>query len=142
MSAAPKLSNKRIVIFSLWIVVAIPLLIVFGPRLKNLAPDTLSTPSDTIEAVVDRALRAHRIEPRAVKTRRVTVGNQGMVRVERRVAVSTSFNPLALQHDLSSALEPLGASVIATERSIDKSVAMHIKKDGMIIESLAFVPTP
>lgn len=142
MSATKRVSNRRIVIFSLWIVVAIPLLILFGPRLSRLAPETPSSSSDSIEAVLDRALSAHGIDPRVVKTRRVAAGNRGMVRIERRVAVSPSFNPLALQHDLRLVLQPLGASVVATERSLDNSVAMHIKKDGMIIESLVLVPTP
>ncbi len=58
------------------------------------------------------------------------------VRRELRVRVPESFPSLLFNHALDSAIRPLGARVIGAENSQEKRVAIHIRKDGVILRTL------
>jgi hypothetical protein len=92
-----------------------------------------------INTVVDTLLNRYQIESNWVKSWSVFTPDKKFVREERRVYVPQRFIALDFNHDLSRALEHLGVRVVATERTRESSVSMHIVNDGMIIESIGFV---
>ena len=61
-----------------------------------------------------------------------------MVRREIRIRVPETFPSLLLNHELDRRLQPLGARVFAAENSQEKRIAIHIRKDGVIIRTLIF----
>lgn len=133
-------TNKRVLIFAIWIVVASALVFVFGlPHTGKKAPQH-RTADPNIQAVVHQLLRQYRVDPKTMATRTHSAGNGNVVRIERRVKVAPDFNTLNFHVDLSRALAEHDATVTASEKSEDGSVAMHIKKDGMIVETLVFLP--
>jgi hypothetical protein len=91
-----------------------------------------------LDAAVERLLRRYNIEARSVRLRKVMSDDKKFTRLERRISVSPAFNALNFNHDLSRAVAEFGATVVAAEKSENGSVAMHIKKDGVIIQSLVF----
>ncbi len=128
--------GRRLLVFLLLAVVVTAFVIALDPYLEK--STTVSVPEE-VELVVQRLLTQYRIDAKEVRTRRVGVGKGEFTRIERRVSVSPEFNTLGFNRDLALALAEHGATVIATERFEDKSVALHIKKDGVIIESIVFV---
>ena len=91
------------------------------------------------EAIVQRLLTQHGVDLKKLKTRKVASGDKSFVRIEQRVAVPPEFNTLNFNHELSERLADIGASVVATEKSEDKTVTMHIKNNGVIVQSLVFI---
>lgn len=92
-----------------------------------------------IESVVSRLLIRYQVDGKAIRARKVLSGDGKFSRVERRIFVAPEFNTLSFNHDLYQAVSEFGATAIASEKSEDKSVAMHIKKDGVIVETLVFL---
>lgn len=119
------------------IVIAGALWILFQPRQTKDASESVAS-EEEIERVVQRLFTQYRIGAASVRTRRLVMAGGGFSRIERRATVPTEFNTLSFNHDLSRALAKHGATVIATEKLEDKSVGMHIKKDGVIIETIVF----
>lgn len=92
-----------------------------------------------IVTAVDTVLRRYGIPRESVKTWRIPAAGTGFSRVERRVIVPPAFISLDFNLALSRALEPYHARVIATERTKESTVSVHIIKDGLIIQSVTFV---
>jgi len=101
-------------------------------------------PVDTerIRAAVDRLLREAGVPPAQVKTWKVKVQGSPFTRVEQRVQAPADFVSLLTNHTLDSRLAPLGAHVVATERTIDATVTMHIVTGGRTVHSIAFISNP
>lgn len=104
---------------------------------KNL-PDKYAQSLSRIESTVEKLFAQYGIDGKSIKTRKVASGDGTFSRVERRVAVAPVFNTLSFNHDLNIAIVETGATVIATEKTEDKSVTMHIKQDGIILQSIVF----
>jgi hypothetical protein len=92
-----------------------------------------------VNSVVDTLLDRYQIESEWVKSWSVLTSERKFIREERRVYVPPRFISLDFNHDLSTALEHLGVRVIATERTRESTVSMHIISNGVIIESIGFV---
>ncbi len=130
--------NSLVLVFSLWIVIGVGLVFWFGsPRTKDAAGE--SATREDIARVVQQVFTRYRIAPSDIKIRRVNVGKGKLVRTERMVSVPPEFNTLNFHFDLKRALADHGATVSATEKSEAHSVSLHIKKHGLIVESIIFV---
>jgi len=92
-----------------------------------------------IGKVVDTLFERYQIDTRWVKSWRVLTPDKKFIREERRVYVPPRFISLDFNHDLSRELAAHNVRVVATERTKESSVSMHIIKDGMVIESITFV---
>jgi len=91
-----------------------------------------------ITATLDTLLVRYGIEPSTVRTWRLPVPGTGRFRVEQRVLVPPSFISLNFNHDFNAALLPLGAHVVATERTREDLVTMHVVLYGRTWRSVAF----
>jgi hypothetical protein len=92
-----------------------------------------------IRAAIDTTLSRFGIDRESVHTWRVQVPGMKSGRVESRVIVPPAFASLAFNHELNNHLAQYGAHVVATERSREQSVTMHIVKDGVTVRSMTFV---
>ena len=92
-----------------------------------------------INAVIDTLFGRYGIRSTWVRTWRVQVPNREFKRIERRVYVPTDFISLTFNHDLNTMLSEFDAKAIATERSKENTVSMHIMQNGIVIQSLLFV---
>jgi len=92
-----------------------------------------------VNEIVDTLLDRHRINPRWVTSWNVSTRDRRFIRQERRVYVPPGFVSLDFNHDLSQLLAQHDTRVVASERTKEESVSMHVIHDGMIIESITFV---
>ncbi|MFN0159469.1 MAG: hypothetical protein ACKVRP_15515 [Bacteroidota bacterium] len=92
-----------------------------------------------INTAVDTLLARHGIGRERVKTWQVQTPDKKFIRVERRVYVPPEFVSVKFNHDLNRMMRDFGALAVATERTKENTVTMHIKKDERIIESITFV---
>lgn len=107
---------------------------------KSALKEALARPLlQRVNAAVDTLLDRYRIDGRWVKSWSVFTPGRKFIREERRVYVPPRFISLDFNHDLGEALAAYDVRVVATERTRESTVSMHIINDGMIIESIAFV---
>lgn len=92
-----------------------------------------------VNGAVDTLLERYRIEDRWIKSWSVFTPARKFIREERRIYVPPRFISLDFNHDLSDMLSQYDVRVVATERTKESTVSMHVINDGMIIESLSFV---
>jgi hypothetical protein len=95
--------------------------------------------SKPIANAIDTLLHRYQIKNRWVKSWNVLTPDRRLIRSERRVYVPPRFISLDFNHDLSRELARFGARVVATERTKESTVSMHVVVDGMIVESIIFV---
>lgn len=92
-----------------------------------------------INHIIDTLLDRYRVNPKWVASWGVFSRDRRFIREERRVYVPPRFISLDFNHDLSRELAKYDARVVATERTKELSVSMHIILKGMIVESITFV---
>ncbi len=92
-----------------------------------------------VDAAIAKLLAQFQIQPKSIATRKIKNGDGKFARTERRIVVPPEFNTLEFNRALSERVVEFGATAIATEKSEDKSVTMHVKKDGVILESIIFL---
>lgn len=92
-----------------------------------------------ITVVVDTILARYGIDRSAVKTRQVKSPDKKFLRVERRVEVPPEFVSVNFNRDLSEKLDAMGLRLVATERTKENTVTMHVKKDDTILQSITFM---
>ncbi len=92
-----------------------------------------------ITVVVDTILARYGIDRSAVKTRQVRSPDKKFLRVERRVEVPPEFVSVNFNRDLSEKLDAMGLRLVATERTKENTVTMHVKKDDTILQSITFM---
>jgi hypothetical protein len=92
-----------------------------------------------VDTAIDTLLTRYQIENRWVKSWNVLTPDRKFIRSERRVYVPPRFISLDFNHDLSRELAKYDARVIATERTKESTVSMHVVVDGMIVETIVFV---
>jgi hypothetical protein len=92
-----------------------------------------------VNSVIDTLLDQYKIDDKWMRSWSVFTPDKKFVREERRIYVPPRFISLDFNHDLSRALAHMGVRVIATERTRESTVSMHIISKGVIIETLGFV---
>lgn len=125
-------------IFSIWFIVALILSSEVCKDSKNSSEKYLQA-LPQIESAVAKLLSRYHIDAKSIKRRNVQSSDGTFTRIEKRISVESEFNSLNFNYDLNQAVSEFGATAIASEKSEDKSVTMHIKKDGVILQSVVFV---
>ena len=97
---------------------------------------------DMVHAMVDSLLPRHQIRKEWVKTWQVRTPGRKFVRSERRVFVPPKFISLNFNLDLNRSLSKYGVHAVATERTKESTVTIHIMMGGHIVESISFVMKP
>ena len=92
-----------------------------------------------VNEVVDTLLDRFQVDRKWVTSWNVFTRDKRFIRQERRVYVPSKFVSLDFNHDLARGLSPYGVRVIASERTREMSVSMHMIHEGMVIESITFV---
>ena len=92
-----------------------------------------------INTVVDTLLARYQIDRRSVKSWYVQTQDKRNIRLERRVIVPPDFVSMKFNLDLNRMVSAYGARAVATERTRESTVTMHIIKDKMIVQSISFV---
>ena len=92
-----------------------------------------------IATVVDTVLARYAVRRDDVRIWRATVGDAPGERWEQRVTVPPGFPGIEVNHEMSLLLAPFDAHVVATERTKEESVTMHIVRGGRTVRSVIFV---
>lgn len=92
-----------------------------------------------IDSIVDTLFTRYQIDASGVKSWGVFTRDKRFIRRERRVYVPPQFISLDFNHDLSRQLSEIGVRIVATERTKESTVSMHIISEGMIVETITFV---
>jgi CO dehydrogenase/acetyl-CoA synthase epsilon subunit len=92
-----------------------------------------------IDSVVDTLFNSYQIDASEVKSWSVFTRDKRFIRKARRVFVRPEFVSLDFNHDLSRQLSEFGVRVVATERTKESTVSMHIISEGMVVETITFV---
>ena len=93
-----------------------------------------------IAAAIDSLFRLYAIDARLVRSWKASVAGEPTGRIEEKIPVDPAFRSLEFNHALAARIAPFGAGVVATERSKENSVTMHVVRGGATIRSLWFVP--
>lgn len=110
-----------------------------GPRQSTMSPAQERGTEAKLAAAVDTLLTRYGIDRSVVKTWRPMAAGRPTGRVESRAPVGAGFLSLQFNHDLNIMLEELGARVIATERTKENSVTLHIVRGGTTVRSITLV---
>ncbi len=129
--------KKRILLYLVLFVAGLALGHLLRPDPTSMKPDV--DVQTQIETALTAVLVKHNLDKNVSRPRRVAARDDGFVRSFRRVTIPVGFSTLELNHDLRRALEGSGVTVVATEKSENKSVTMHIKSAGVIVQSVVFV---
>ncbi len=92
-----------------------------------------------VATAIDTLLKSHGIDPGEARVWTAPGPGKTSGRVEERVIVPPSFVSLDFNHRLNLALAPFGAQVVATERTRENTVTMHIVSHGKTVRSLILV---
>lgn len=95
-----------------------------------------------LKAAVDSVLVRYGLDTRTVKTWRVQARGGRTFRIEQRVAVPADFNTLQFNRDVNMAVSSLDSRVVATERTKERIVTLHIVREHVTVRSLALVLDP
>jgi hypothetical protein len=95
-----------------------------------------------IGAALDSLLLRYDVPRGEIRTWRPSVAGKPAARLDSRVLVGPAFLSVNFNHDLNRRLAGTGAHVVATERSKDRTVTMHIVRGGATMRSIAFVTDP
>jgi hypothetical protein len=94
--------------------------------------------TDRIRTVLRELYPKYGIDPATVKTRRIAAAGKPVGRIEERVQVRAGFLSLLFHHQLHHRVSAFGAHVVATEKTREDAVTMHIVKNGVTLESVVF----
>ncbi len=93
-----------------------------------------------IARAIDSLCPLYGIDRGLIRTWKATAAGEPTGRIEEKIPVGPGFRSLEFNHALSSGIAPFGAGVVATERSKENSVTMHIVCGGVTVRSLSFAP--
>jgi len=93
-----------------------------------------------IAAAIDSLCPLYGIDARSIRSWKATAAGGPTGRIEEKIPVAPGFRSLEFNHALAGSIARFGATVVATERSKENSVTMHIVRSGATIRSLWFVP--
>jgi hypothetical protein len=97
---------------------------------------------EKVHTMVDSLLARHQIRNEWVKTWQVRTPGKKFIRSKRRVFVPPKFVSLNFNLDLNRSLSQYGVHAVATERTKESTVTIHIMMGGHIVESISFVMKP
>ena len=97
---------------------------------------------DGINNAVDSLFTQYEIDRRAVKSWYVQTPDKRNIRLERRVVVPPDFVSMNFNLDLNRMVSSYGARAMATERTKESTVMVHIIRDNMIVQSITFLMQP
>ena len=114
-------------------------------RGRSTAMQVISEKDDTAAAfndAVDSLFTCYQIDRRTVKSWYVQTPDKRNIRLERRVMVPADFLSMNFNLDLNRMVSEYGARAMATERTKESTVTVHIIKDKMIVQSITFLMQP
>lgn len=91
-----------------------------------------------VAAAVETLFARYAMDRGSVKSWQPRAAGRPMGRIEQRVVVGPDFLSLKFNHELNGMLAASGAHVVATEKSRDNIVTMHIVRDGSTMRSITF----
>ena len=109
-----------------------------GPRPET--PGARKAAEAGIARAIDSLCRVYAIDARLARSWSATAAGEPTGRIEEKIPVDHGFRSLEFNHALAAGIAPFGAGVVATERSKENSVTMHVVRGGATIRSLWFVP--
>lgn len=147
-------NNRRVVLA--WLLASCALVLVLlniasekiaqrSGRGRSTATQVVSEKDETVAAInsaVDSLLTRYQVDRRAVKSWYVQTPDKKNIRLERRVIVSADFLSMNFNLDLNRMVSAYGASAMATERTKESTVMVHIIRDNMIVQSITFLMQP
>lgn len=95
-----------------------------------------------IARIVEQLLTEHRGEIAGGRIWKVHAPGSAVSRTEHRVLVPPEFDSIDFNHALAQRLAPAGAKIVATERSKEATVTMHVVVGGATVYSLTLVTDP
>lgn len=101
-----------------------------------------ATAAKAIAVAVDILCTRHGFGPASIKTWRASAGGTSLDRIEQRIWVEPGFLSLLVNRELQSLVAPVGGHVVATERTKDNVVTMHIVRNGATVRSISFMMNP
>jgi len=134
--------GKRLALAAALALCALILTIVQSGTHRGPRPGARAGAQDALEraaAALDSLLRQSGAGEGTARTWIAKAGGAPTGRTEQRITVPRSFRSLEFNHALARRLAPLGMSVVATERSRENTVTMHIVRGGVTIRSVSFV---
>jgi hypothetical protein len=111
-----------------------------GGNSRQDTPAGRRTAEAGIARAIDSLCSLYGIDRGLIRTWKATAAGEPTGRIEEKIPVGAGFRSLEFNHALSSGIAPFGAGVVATERSKENSVTMHIVCGGVTVRSLSFVP--
>lgn len=134
----------RVIVAGLLVVSAVVLFVANRASEKSAARRAMAVEKEAsisggIDRAIDIVLRRHGIPPNKVKSWQMYTVDKRFTRTERRVTVPPEFISLDFNLDLSRELDRYNARVVATERTKESFVIIHIVVDGKTIESINFI---
>jgi hypothetical protein len=94
-----------------------------------------------INAEVDSILSRAQIKPNAIKKKIINTTDPEIKRVERRINVPEDFSTIEFNQALNMLAQKYDGRAIGSENTKEKSVAIHIKLDRYIIETIVLRTT-
>ena len=114
-------------------------------RGRSTATQIISEKDETNAAfndAVDSLFTRYQVDRSAVKSWYVQTPDKKNIRLERRVTVPADFLSMNFNLDLNRMVSAYGARAMATERTKESTVMVHIIKDKMIVQSITFLMQP
>jgi hypothetical protein len=140
---APAPLRRHIIIASCLALCAILLSaaeLVTGGSVDRETPGARKSAEAGIAAAIDSISPAFGIDAHLIRRWKATAAGEPTGRIEEKIPAPPGFRSLEFNHALARAVAPFGARVVATERSKENIVTMHVVRGGVTIRSLLFVP--
>lgn len=93
----------------------------------------------TVQTAVDTLFARYGVDGTRVRTWKVQSSRKTPLRIEQRMTVSPLFPTLLFNHDLAALVSGEGVRVVATERTRERTVTMHVLHDDAIFRTMTFV---
>jgi hypothetical protein len=113
-----------------------------GLRVTGIGTPTAAASPEEIARTVEKVLAERREETAGSRVWKVRFPGTTFTRTEQRVTVPREFDTIEFNHALGKRLAPLGANVMATERTKESTVTMHVVAAGATVYSLSLVTDP
>jgi hypothetical protein len=113
-----------------------------GLRVAGIGTRTAAASPGEIARTVEKVLAERREETAGSRVWKVRFPGTTFTRTEQRVTVPRGFDTIEFNHVLGKKLAPLGVNVVATERTKEATVTMHVVAAGATVYSLSLVTDP
>jgi hypothetical protein len=89
-----------------------------------------------IDAEVDSILSRAQIRPDAIKKKVINTTDPEIKRIERKINIQENFSTIEINQAINMMAQKYGGRAIGSENTKEKSVAIHIRLDRYIIETI------